>query len=43
LDKLYVCNECKACHLFKSDVAAHQEMTGHNTGFTEMPINAFAK
>jgi hypothetical protein len=40
LDKLYVCNECKACYLFSSDIAEHEEKTGHDKGFAEVPIDA---
>lgn len=43
LDKLYVCKECKTHYLFRSDVAEHQQMTGHNIGFTEILVDSIAK
>jgi hypothetical protein len=43
LDRLYVCKECKKSFLFRSDIIEHEQMTGHNKGFAEVPIDAFAK
>jgi hypothetical protein len=43
LDKLYVCNECKAPFLFQSDVVEHKETTGHNKGFREIDFDLPAR
>jgi hypothetical protein len=29
LDRIYLCAQCKAVFLFKSDVEDHKEMSGH--------------
>jgi hypothetical protein len=43
LDKLYIGKNCGAAYLFKSDVAEHQEIAGHDEGFDEVAIDACAK
>ena len=43
LDRLYVCKECNACYLFRSDIAEHEEKTGHDKGFAEVLIDAPAR
>lgn len=37
IDRLYVCQECKANFLFLSDVEDHKQMTKH-VAFYELPI-----
>ena len=38
LDKIYCCMGCRAVYLFISDIAEHQEDTGHRTKFYEVPL-----
>jgi hypothetical protein len=43
LDRLYVCKECNACYLFRSDIAEHEEKTEHDKVFAEVLIDAPAR
>jgi len=36
LDKLFVCNECRASFLFQSDILDHKEAMGHDCEYTEV-------